>query len=151
MSIASEIQKRVNLPPQNVFAINLFVSCRNLENFLKAHFKKEGLSLQQYNILRILNTANPTPLSTLEIRERMIEKMSDTSRIVDRLILKKLVTKKINSTDNRLVEIRITSKGLSVLKKLNNTDQKLTEYLSVLSDEEAVLMSSLLEKIIAKS
>lgn len=104
--------------------------------------------MQQYNILRILRGSSPTPLSTLDIRERMIDKMSDTSRIVDRLIIKKLVTKKISAKDNRLVEVRITNKGLALLEKLKDTDEKIVSFLSSITTEEAKTLSNLLDKIV---
>lgn len=147
MSIEEEIHQSKFATPHNKLALNLMNSSRRLESFLKAHFKTEGLSMQQYNILRILRGSNPTPLSTLDIRERMIDKMSDTSRIVDRLILKKLVTKKVSPADNRLVEVRITPKGLNLLKKLDDTDQRIVDFLSTISSEEAMTISNLLDKI----
>jgi DNA-binding MarR family transcriptional regulator len=107
--------------------------------------------MQQYNILRILRGSQPNPLSTLQIRERMIDKMSDTSRIVDRLILKKLVTKKTSKMDSRLVEVRITEKGLELLAQLDDTDHKIASYLANLTEEEATLVSNLLDKMHSKA
>jgi MarR family transcriptional regulator, 2-MHQ and catechol-resistance regulon repressor len=66
---------------------------------IKNFVSKEDITHQQYNILRILRGAHPKPLSTLQIRERMLDKMSDTSRIVDRLIVKDLVQKSTCTTD----------------------------------------------------
>ncbi|HOZ84762.1 MAG TPA: MarR family transcriptional regulator [Niabella sp.] len=148
MSIEQEIHQNKFATPHNKFALNLMNSSRRLESFLKTHFKQEGLSMQQYNILRILRGSSPTPLSTLDIRERMIDKMSDTSRIVDRLIIKKLVTKKISAKDNRLVEVRITNKGLALLEKLKDTDEKIVSFLSSITTEEAKTLSNLLDKIV---
>ncbi len=81
-------------------------------NWITEHIKKvlddQDITLQQFNILRILRGSDPQPLSTLTIRERMLDKMSDTSRIVDRLVIKGLAVKKICSTDKRLVDVNIT-------------------------------------------
>ena len=151
MTIEDEIKQTEFISPYQKLALNLINSCRKLEFFLKGNFKKEGLTMQEYNILRILRGSQPTPLSTLQIRERMMDKMSDTSRIVDRLLLKKLVTKKMSPADNRLVEIRITGKGLDVLKKLDTIDQSIDNFLSDLSKEEALQLSNLLDKIHPKT
>ncbi|HEY0039943.1 MAG TPA: MarR family transcriptional regulator, partial [Flavisolibacter sp.] len=82
---------------------------------IKDFVAKEDITHQQYNILRILRGAHPKPLSTLQIRERMLDKMSDTSRIVDRLVLKDLVEKRTCSKDKRLVDVTITEKGQALL------------------------------------
>ncbi|MFV0607047.1 MAG: MarR family winged helix-turn-helix transcriptional regulator [Niabella sp.] len=118
-----------------------------MESFLKDLYKREDLTLQQYNILRILRGSKPQPLSTMQIRERMMDKMSDTSRIVDRLLLKKLVTKKVSADDQRLVEVRITEKGITLLKKLDNVEDEIAKFLGNLSDKEAGKISDLLDKI----
>ncbi|WP_114791903.1 MarR family transcriptional regulator [Niabella yanshanensis] len=150
MTIEEEIKQSKFVSSYQKLAFNIIHSSRWLENFLKKRFSEHDLTMQQYNILRILRGSQPNPLSTLQIRERMIDKMSDTSRIVDRLILKKLVTKKISKTDSRLVEVRITEKGLELLTQLDDTDDKLASYLSNLTEEEAALVSNLLDKMHSK-
>lgn len=151
MTIEEEIKQSKFASSYQKLAFNIIHSSRWLENFLKKRFSEHDLTMQQYNILRILRGSQPNPLSTLQIRERMIDKMSDTSRIVDRLILKKLVTKKISKTDSRLVEVRITEKGLELLTQLDDTDEKLSSYLSNLTEEEAALVSNLLDKMHSKA
>jgi len=128
-------------------AVNLMYTTNKLESFLKEVFKKEEITLQQYNILRILRGSRPNPLSTLQIRERMMHKMSDTSRIVDRLLMKKLVTKKVSADDNRLVDVRITEKGLKLLQNLDDIEDKLTGFMANLTDTEAAILSNLLDKL----
>jgi DNA-binding MarR family transcriptional regulator len=108
---------------------------------------KEGITHQQYNILRILRGSAPEPLSTLQIRERMLDKMSDTSRIVDRLVTKELVKKETCPSDKRLVDVTITDKGQKLLKKLDTTADKIDDIMSTLSDNEAETLSDLLDKI----
>lgn len=87
------------------------------------------------------------PLSTLEIRERMMDKMSDTSRIVDRLLKKEMVTKVKSATDNRLVEVRIADRGIQLLKRLDDIEDKIASFLGNLSEAEAQQISGLLDKI----
>ena len=114
---------------------------------LKQLVSDHGITHQQFNILRILRGNHPTPLSTLTIRERMIDKMSDTSRIVDRLLSKSLVKKVICKKDRRLVDITITDKGLKLLEKLDDRQDEMDAILSNLSEKEALSLSKLLDKI----
>jgi len=151
MTIEEEIKQSRFISSYQKLALNIIYSSRWLEAFLKNSFRQHGLTMQQYNILRILRGSFPQPLSTFQIRERMIDKMSDTSRIVDRLILKKLVTKKISPTDNRLVEVRITEKGMQLLGSLDDTDEKIIKFLSNLTSEEAAMASNLLDKMHSKT
>ena len=114
-----------------------------IKNFLS----KEDITHQQYNILRILRGAHPKPLSTLQIRERMLDKMSDTSRIVDRLVLKELVEKRTCSKDKRLVDVTITEKGQALLTRLDEVSVDMDDVMSTISDEEATELSNLLDKL----
>lgn len=118
---------------------------------LKQFVSEEGITHQQFNILRILRGNHPTPLSTLSIRERMIDKMSDTSRIVDRLVSKALVKKVICKKDRRLVDVSITERGLKLLEKLDKKQDDMDSILSNLSEKEATSLSKLLDKIRANS
>src|SRR5687768_5086809 len=110
-------------------------------------FESEDITPQQFNILRILRGSFPNPLSTLQIRERMLEKMSDTSRIVDRLISKGLVKKVTCKLDRRLVDVVITDKGKKLLERLDTKLDDLDAALKSLTEEEAATLSKLLDKI----
>ena len=114
---------------------------------IKDFVAKEDITHQQYNILRILRGAHPQPLSTLQIRERMLDKMSDTSRIVDRLLLKELVEKRTCSKDKRLVDVTITEKGQALLKRLDDDAEQMDDVMKNLSEKEAEELSSLLDKL----
>jgi DNA-binding MarR family transcriptional regulator len=102
---------------------------------------------QQFNILRILRGSYPNPLSTLQIRERMLDKMSDTSRIVDRLIVKGLVKKSVSEEDRRLVDVLISLRGRRLLEKLDARQDKIDGILYNISDSEASTLSKILDKI----
>jgi DNA-binding MarR family transcriptional regulator len=116
-----------------------------LEQF-KTHLDRYQLTPQQFNILRILRGAGK-PLSTLQIRERMLDKMSDTSRIVDRLVLKGLVKKNPCNHDKRLVDVRITPAGLALLQELDGFSTDLDGILGNLASEEISTFNHLLDKI----
>jgi len=87
------------------------------------------------------------PLSTLQIRERMLDKMSDTSRIVDRLLKKELVKKVVCVSDKRLVDVTITQKGLDLLTELDKFNDELDNVLNSISEEEVCTLNQLLDKI----
>lgn len=114
---------------------------------IKQVISPEGITHQQYNILRILRGNHPQPISTLQIRERMLDKMSDTSRIVDRLVAKGLVKKVPCKSDRRLVDVSITEKGKKLLQKLDAHIEKMDAVFSNISTKEATTLNSLLDKL----
>lgn len=126
--------------------VNMVYTYNWITERLKILFDKEGLTGQQFNILRILR-GSVTPLSTLQIRERMLDKMSDTSRIVDRLVIKGLVIKVTCKTDKRLVDVTISDKGKKLLQKMDKYEDKIEAVLKGLSEKEAKTLNKLLDKI----
>lgn len=146
MSIQEKIKLQRFKNNYHKLAVNLLYTASNLQSFLKQLFEREDITNQQYNILRILRGSYPVPLSTQQIRARMMEKMSDTSRIVDRLVLKELVTKRKNAADSRLVDILISEKGLQKLIILDNIEEQLIGFFGALTPEEAEEISRKLDK-----
>lgn len=126
--------------------VNLLYTQSWLAERIKKFLEQENITMQQYNILRILRGAQK-PLSTMQIRERMLDRMSDTSRVVDRMILKGLVEKKINKTDKRLVDVTITGLGLTILQNLDNRNEDLDGIMSNLLESEMKLLNHLLDKL----
>ncbi|HYC39609.1 MAG TPA: MarR family transcriptional regulator [Chitinophagaceae bacterium] len=145
------IEKDIRQPSfRNVYQkanINLIYTVAWIRDRNKGIFEAEDITPQQFNILRILRGSFPEPLSTMQIRERMIEKMSDTSRIVDRLIGKGLVRKLTCKADRRLVDVVITEKGKELLARLDARQDELDGVLKNLTEEEARRLSDLLDKI----
>ena len=86
-------------------------------------------------------------MSTLKIREQMLDKMSDTSRIVERLLKKGFVNKQICAHDKRLVDVTISEKGMQLLKNLDQTVDNLDSIIANLSGEEVATLNMLLDKI----
>ncbi|MEO7534281.1 MAG: winged helix DNA-binding protein [Ferruginibacter sp.] len=146
MSIDKDINQRVFKSENQRAIINLIFTHNWLTEKLKVIFDKEDLTMQQFNILRILRGSDK-PLSTLQIRERMLDKMSDTSRIVDRLIIKGLAKKMVCKTDKRLVDVSITEKGKKVLQKLDLQEDEMTNLIQELSESEAKTLNKLLDKL----
>lgn len=147
MGIDKEIQQSNFRNPHQKAAINLIYTLGWIKEKTKYIFESEEITAQQFNILRILRGSFPQPLSTMQIRERMLEKMSDTSRIVDRLITKGLVKKITCKSDRRLVDVIITDKGKKLLDRLDTRQQEMDDALSNLSERDANILSDLLDKI----
>ena len=145
------LEKDINQPKfrneQQKGVLNIMFTYNWIVERIKAMLDKEDITPQQFNILRILRGSHPQPLSTLQIRERMLDKMSDTSRIVDRLILKNLVSKKICAGDKRLVDVTITDKGRRLLEKLDKRNDEMDEIIKELSNSELKTLNKLLDKI----
>jgi MarR family 2-MHQ and catechol resistance regulon transcriptional repressor len=147
MSIDKDIQQSKFRNVYQKAAINLIYTVGWMRDRTKAIFEEEDITPQQFNILRILRGSFPQPLSTLQIRERMLEKMSDTSRIVDRLIAKGLVKKITCKSDRRLVDVVITDKGKKLLEKLDLREADMDGVLGNLSENDANILSDLLDKL----
>lgn len=126
--------------------VNLIYTYNWMNERMKLFFDKEKITAQQFNILRILRGAGK-PISTLQIRQRMLDKMSDSSRIVDRLVLKNLVKKNTCANDKRLVDVLITDKGKKLLEKLDHYETDMDAVMGSLSEGEVKTLNILLDKI----
>lgn len=146
MSLENDIQQSKFRNEHQKAVINLLYTYNWLTEKNKQFFDKASITSQQFNILRILRGAG-VPLSTLQIRQRMLDKMSDTSRIVDRLVKKDLAQKVICKTDRRLVDVTISDKGLSLLQELDNYNDELDSIVGNISAEEAHTLNLLLDKM----
>lgn len=146
MSLENDINQKQFRNDYQKSAINLIYTHNWMTEQLKQVFEKGDLTMQQFNILRILR-GSQSPLSTLQIRERMLDKMSDTSRIVDRLVIKGLAKKITCKTDKRLVDVSISDKGKKVLQKLDKEEEKLDKIMGALSIAEAKALNKLLDKV----
>ena len=147
MSIEKDIHQVAFRNTKQKAMLNLLYTYGWVLERIKNFLAQEDITHQQYNILRILRGAAPKPLSTLQIRERMLDRMSDTSRIVDRLVAKELVKKVTCPEDKRLVDVTITEKGQRLLQKLDAEADHVEEIMNNLSDQEAKTLSELLDKL----
>lgn len=127
--------------------VNLIYTYGWITNLLRQQLNKYKITLQQYNILRILRGQHPNPATINLLKERMLDKMSDASRIVDRLVQKELVKRCINSKDRRAVDILITTKGLDLLLKLDVEMSSKSILDKNISNAEAGALSDLLDKM----
>lgn len=118
-----------------------------LANSYERFFKRHGLTNQQYNALRILRDLFPKPVSTSFLREKMLDKMSDTSRLVSRLEAKGLVEVTKNAADKRLVNILISKEGQKVVGAIDHDLYQLDVMMQGLTEEEAKTLIKLLYKV----
>jgi MarR family 2-MHQ and catechol resistance regulon transcriptional repressor len=147
MNIHKDIQQRKFASSRHKALINILFTYGWAIERIKKILSIHDITHQQFNILRILRGSYPMPLSTLQIRERMLDKMSDTSRIVDRLILKDLAQKTTSVKDHRLVDVVITEKGQTVLREIDEGPDLVLDVMSNISEEEAEQLSSILDNI----
>lgn len=147
MKIDEEIQTTKFEDNYHKLTINLNYTYGWLSNLTREKFEKYNLTTQQFNILRILRGQYPNPATINLLKERMVDKMSDASRIVDRLLQKGMVSRCTNKADRRAVDIRINDAGLEVLAQMD-IDFKAKDFLATnLTVEEAGLLSDLLDKM----
>ena len=147
MRLEQEIQQKTPFrSPHHRAAVNIIFTHNWLVNQQKAFFKPYGITLQQYNVLRILRGQSPKAITTSAIRERMLDRMSDVSRIVDRLVKKELVTRSTCKSDKRLVDVFISEKGLELLLEIDAKDA-IDHSFSALSEDELHVLNDLLDRL----
>ncbi len=127
--------------------INLLYTHNWAESKVKEFLAPFELTPQQFNILRILRGQHPKPVTTSVIRDRMLDKMSDASRIVDRLHKKGFVMREVCPLDKRLVDVVISEKGLDLLRLIDKQPEKLDVAKPNLTEDEAIQLNFLLDKM----
>jgi len=148
MSIEADIKQTSSFrTPYHRLTVNLMFTNNWLCHKQMQSLKPFGLTHQQYNVLRILRGQHPRPVRVADITERMLDKMSNASRLVDKLLAKDLVQRSECPSDRRAVDVVITEKGLHLLTKLDEVINEQEKELQRLTEEEANLMSRLLDKI----
>ena len=147
MRIDEEIQSSKFEDNYHKAVINVTYTYGWLSNAFRCQFERYNLTQQQFNILRILRGQYPKPATINLLKERMLDKMSDASRIVDRLVQKGLVSRCTNSKDRRAVDIRISEKGMDILTKLDVEFKTKDVLKNNLTEEEAAQLSDLLDKL----
>jgi DNA-binding MarR family transcriptional regulator len=147
MRIEEAIRQKAFKDPYNKAIVNLLFTHSHIVSKQSSLFKPFGLSPEQYNVLRILRGQNGNPITVSSIQERMLNRMSNASRLVEKLKLKGLVVREESPKDRRQVDILITDKGLEVLKKLEFSIQKLNRDLIALDEDEIEKLNFLLDKL----
>lgn len=147
MRLEEEIKQPSFKSEHQRLLINLIYTNNHIINEMNTYFKEMDLTRQQYNVLRILRGQHPEPVTVNDIKERMLDKMSDASRIVQRLKTKGLIECKQDKVDRRALAVAISRKGL---KLLEDTDEKVGGFehlLNNITEEEAKTINQLLDKL----
>jgi DNA-binding MarR family transcriptional regulator len=148
MSIETDIRQTAFRSPYHRLVVNILYSGNWISNAQMRLLKPFGITMQQYNVLRILRGQSPQPVKVSEITERMLDKMSNASRLVDKLVAKKLVVRTECPSDRRAVDVVITQKGLDLLQRIDSTQLQWEEDIQQrLTSEEAIVLSRLLDQL----
>lgn len=147
MELEKEILQQEFRNKYHKAAVNIIYTYNWLvENHVKM-LKPYGITIQQFNILRILRGQYPNTANLKLIKKRMLDKMSDVSRLVEKLRAKGLVDRTICSSDRRHVDVIITPKGLNLLSETDKLNEKLDNFLSRLNESEITILNNYLDKL----
>lgn len=148
MRLEDEIKQEKGFASQRHKAlVNIMFTEGYIRSGISEVLKPHMLTLQQYNVLRILRGSAPDPLSTSDIRSRMLDKMSNASRIVDRLVQKGWVQRRTCASDKRLVDVFITDAGLGLLSTIDGQIEAFNRDLITITEEEAEILNTILDKL----
>jgi len=148
MSIETDIKQKKFRSAYQRLSINLTYTSNWLGYKQLELFKEHDITSQQFNVLRILRGQQSNAIKVTEIAERMLDKNSNTSRLIDKLLAKNLAERTSCPSDRRAVDVIITQEGLDLLSKMDPVLEEWESSLSsVLTQEEADLMSSLLDRM----
>jgi DNA-binding MarR family transcriptional regulator len=147
MKLEEEIKQRKFRNEYHKLAVNILYTHNWLVNNQSALLKHFGLTGAQYNILRILRGQHPNPASINLLKERMLDKMSDASRLVERLLQKELVERRICPDDRRRVEVSISEKGLTLLDEIDKYDADNDKIFNKIELNDAKTINDLLDKM----
>lgn len=148
MNIEDFIKTNKQLPASRKIILNLLVTANTVEEQIAELLKTHELTAPQFNVLRILRGQNGKPANLSTLQERMVNRMSNTTRLVDKLIKKNLAERVICKENRRKVEITITEKALTLLEKIDPEITKLEDQItSDLSLQEIEFLNTILNKL----
>lgn len=147
MKLEEEIKQTKFRNQYHKLAVNIIYTHSWLMSFHTEFFEKHNLTPSQFNVLRILRGQHPKPASVNLLKERMLDKMSDASRLIERLRLKGFVDREISKDDRRKADVVITDKGLKVLEEIDKSNGLIDTKLKNLNEKETELLNNLLDKL----
>ena len=148
MNTKEQINTLKNSPAQRRVILSILMTANELNDEIAETLKAFDLSIPQFNVLRILRGQKGKPANLSTVQDRMVSKMSNTTRLVDKLIVKDLAERIICEKNRRKVEITITQKGLNLLAELDPVIQESEkESTKNLSSAEIETLTTLLEKL----
>ncbi|MBI1305047.1 MAG: MarR family transcriptional regulator [Bacteroidetes bacterium] len=147
MGIENDIKQNKFTSEYQKLFINIAYTNSYLTNILNTFLKPFDLSMQQFNVLRILRGQHPEPVSINSITERMIDKMSNASRLVDKLHKKELIERAVCPKDRRQVDVKLSQKGIEVLKELDELLPVFESTFHHIKSTEAQKINELLDRL----
>ena len=147
MRFEDEIKQTKFIDPNQKAHLNVMFTANWLADRSKQVLKPFGITHQQYNVLRILKGKYPTACAASDIKEVMLDKGPDLTRLIDRLLTKGFVTREVCEENRRKVDIAINEKGLALLEQINPKLESEMQKMEQLDDEQADLLCQLLDKI----
>lgn len=147
MNVEQIIKTEKTIPLESRTIIHFMLVNNKINEGISSVLKPYDISLQQFNVLRILRGQNEKPANLSTLNERMVNKMSNTTRLVDKLILKGFVNRIVCPSNRRKVEINITSEGKKMLKRMDAAmKQAETSILKKISKKELEQLNTLFNK-----
>jgi len=147
MELEKEISQKKFRNDTHKLGVNLVYTFNWLNALNIALLKPYKITGQQFNVLRILRGQHPNPVNIKLIRERMLDKMSDASRIVEKLRVKGYIERNISADDRRACDVKITEKGLKLLADIDKLDPEFEKNFSALEENEIKELNRLLDKL----
>ncbi len=127
--------------------INIIYTANWLRDQQQETFKQHDILPQHYNVLRIVNGRYPNAISPGEIKEVMLDKGNDVTRLIDKLVKKDLVKRHTCESNRRKIDIIITKEGIQFLKEISDPFKKQIQlFKKSISEKEAETLSQLLDK-----
>jgi DNA-binding MarR family transcriptional regulator len=147
MKLEEEIKQKAFKNPFHKLAVNILFTSNWLSSLHNKSLKKYGISTQQFNILRILRGQFPNAANVSLLVERMLDKSSNVTRLLDKLVAKELVTRESCPQDRRKFNILITQKGLTLLGTMDVEINDIENILNNISEEEANEVNVILDRL----
>ncbi len=148
MKLEDEIKQKKFKDEYQKLLLNIIFTGNWLNSQSIKAFKPYGVSPQQYNVLRILKGQYPDAITVNQIAERMLDKNSNASRLIDKLVVKKLVNRTICKEDRRQMDIAITKSGIDLIEKMNIEETGIHAIIpKLVSKKDAKLLNDILDSI----
>lgn len=148
MKIEELLKTSNQMPDSRKLVINLIVTANHISEKLAEALKPFGISNQQFNVLRILRGQKGKPANLSTIQERMVSKMSNTTRLVDKLVDKKLCERIVCPSNRRKVEIRITENGMKLLADIDPVIDKVeNDFAKKINEKELLSLNNKLNEL----
>lgn len=147
MKLEEEIKQSKFKSEYHKLVVNIIYTSNWLSLHHTKRCKEHDITPEQFNLLRILRGQHPKPVTVNLLIERMLNKMSNASRLVEKLRTKGLVGRHISSSDRRACDVVITKKGLDLLAKIDKEENEWNELITHISEDEAKKLNTLLDKL----